>query len=597
MKQRRCKRLLAILMCICMFAVLMPITVFAADLPEGPTVDGDVWTVNPQNAQYTLDGAYGSIDGKNIHFSEGNYTEVLVLARPTKYNGSNTKYYNMNWTQETGWVREEQPMSYEDFIKNPSNIVTYERQVDNVTFTADEGVVLPGFTSSSGHVYGSAYDYVRDVEIVNTTNSYYGICSLNHITFSGLTIKDNVAIANYMGNGDATNSDLNFLNCIFQGNTSQMGDSTYSAIRLMSDTQYFNNIKVSDCQFTNYFQGIYAQGADGIQVKNNIFDGTTHNAIAIQSSSNNKIHGAVMIEENIIKNANDRAIRFGDATEAQKITVQNNVMVNSGDGNGELIKGDFPDSSVVSLEYNYWDGRDVETAVVNEAVRPENTGIIGGTFSENVDAYKANGYISKDNGDGTFTVELAKDTVTLLNEYGETLTITVEAGKTVTLPTLTMDGHHFQGWYDNDGDKVESYTATTDGSGKVTYTARWEHTYLEEWKTDENHHWHECTCGAKTDVESHSFQWVVDKEATALEVGFKHEECEVCGYQKSSIEIPATETNESEGNNTPSADDGEHMDGPQTGDNKHTVTWITVAVLAAGTMTGIAFFVRKKKAE
>ena len=49
-----------------------------------------------------------------------------------------------------------------------------------------------------------------------------------------VTIKDNVAIANYMGNGDATNSDLNFLNCIFQGNTSQMGDSTYSAIRLMS---------------------------------------------------------------------------------------------------------------------------------------------------------------------------------------------------------------------------------------------------------------------------------------------------------------------------------------------------------------------------
>ena len=74
---------------------------------------------------------------------------------------------------------------------------------------------------------------------------------------------------------------------------------------------------------------------------------------------------------------------------------------------------------------------------------------------------------------------MAKDTVTLLNEYGETLTITVEAGKTVTLPTLTMDGHYFQGWYDNNGNKVDSYTATTDGSGKVTYTARWEHTYLE----------------------------------------------------------------------------------------------------------------------
>ena len=39
------------------------------------------------------------------------------------------------------------------------------------------------------------------------------------------------------------------------------------------------------------------------------------------------------------------------------------------------------------------------------------------------------------------------------------------------------------------------------------------------------------------------------------------------------------------------------MDGPQTGDNNNTVMWIAVAVLAAGTMTGIAFFVRKKKAE
>lgn len=40
----------------------------AADLPEEPAVNGDVWTVNPDNAQYVLDGAYGSIDGKTINF-------------------------------------------------------------------------------------------------------------------------------------------------------------------------------------------------------------------------------------------------------------------------------------------------------------------------------------------------------------------------------------------------------------------------------------------------------------------------------------------------------------------------------------------------
>ena len=86
--------------------------------------------------RYVLDGAYGSIDGKTINFGAGTYSDVLVLARPTKYEGSGTKYYNMNWSQETGWVKEDEPLSYEDFIENPSNIVTYEREVKNVTFTA-----------------------------------------------------------------------------------------------------------------------------------------------------------------------------------------------------------------------------------------------------------------------------------------------------------------------------------------------------------------------------------------------------------------------------------------------------------------------------
>ena len=83
MKRKKSKRLIAMLMCVCMLVILIPMAAFAADLPEGPIVGGDVWTVNPENAQYTLDGAYGSIDGKTIHFSGGDYTEVLVLARPT----------------------------------------------------------------------------------------------------------------------------------------------------------------------------------------------------------------------------------------------------------------------------------------------------------------------------------------------------------------------------------------------------------------------------------------------------------------------------------------------------------------------------------
>ncbi len=244
-----------------------------------------------------------------------------------------------------------------------------------------------------------------------------------------------------------------------------------------------------------------------------MFDGTTHNAIAVQNGASNKVGGEIIIEENIIKNAGDRAIRFGNAAEAERITVQNNVMVDSGDGAGELIKGDFPDSSAVSLEHNYWDGRDVVTAVANVAVRPETTGITGGVFPENVDAYKAQGFVIKDNGDGTFTVESAKDKVTLVNEAGEDQMIEVEAGETISLPVPVWEGHSFKGWYGSDGKPAESYTATLDGTGNVTFTAKWEHNYSGEWKSDENSHWHECVCGDRADTAGHTFKWVTDKEA------------------------------------------------------------------------------------
>ena len=59
-------------------------------LPEGPDMSGTEVNVTPENAQYTLDGAYGSIDGKTVHFTDGVY-DALELGRTTKYAGSGTK--------------------------------------------------------------------------------------------------------------------------------------------------------------------------------------------------------------------------------------------------------------------------------------------------------------------------------------------------------------------------------------------------------------------------------------------------------------------------------------------------------------------------
>ena len=62
-----------------------------------------------------------------------------------------------------------------------------------------------------------------------------------------------------------------------------------------------------------------------------------------------------------------------------------------------------------------------------------------------------------------------------------------------------------------------------------------------KWYSSDTQHWKECVaCGAKFDEATHTFTWVIDQKATATQTGTKHEECTVCGYTKTPIEIPPT---------------------------------------------------------
>ena len=61
----------------------------------------------------------------------------------------------------------------------------------------------------------------------------------------------------------------------------------------------------------------------------------------------------------------------------------------------------------------------------------------------------------------------------------------------------------------------------------------------DEWLFDDSTHWHKCACGEKIDESAHTFEWVVDKAPTTTEVGFKHQQCTVCGHALPAVEIPA----------------------------------------------------------
>ena len=117
------------------------------------------------------------------------------------------------------------------------------------------------------------------------------------------------------------------------------------------------------------------------------------------------------------------------------------------------------------------------------------------------------------------------------------------------------------------------------------------HSYGKAWIYDSANHWHECSCGDKSDTAAHTFKWVTDKEATATEKGSKHEECTVCGYKKAAAEIPATGS----GNGSASQPTKPGGTGsPQTGDSSLAL-WFSALCISG--VLGVLGAAGKKKEE
>ena len=165
-----------------------------------------------------------------------------------------------------------------------------------------------------------------------------------------------------------------------------------------------------------------------------------------------------------------------------------------------------------------------------------------------------------------------------------------------------------------DGEKINTASVTFNGetysdAQKVTIAAT-SHQASTEWKSNGEKHWKECTeCDEKLNEAAHTFEWVIDKEATATEKGSKHEECTVCGYEKAAVEIPAMGTTEEPSEpskpgktpsepptdtDKPSGDQTGDTTSPVTGDDSNIVLWIAVMLAAGAALTGTAVYSRKR---
>ena len=122
------------------------------------------------------------------------------------------------------------------------------------------------------------------------------------------------------------------------------------------------------------------------------------------------------------------------------------------------------------------------------------------------------------------------------------------------------------------------------------------HSYGKAWIYDSANHWHECSCGDKSDTAAHTFKWVTDKEATATEKGSKHEECTVCGYKKAAVEIPVTGSATQPTDSTkPVENKPGNTTSPKTGDTSNMLLWFALLFVSGGAAIATTVVSRKKK--
>lgn len=171
--------------------------------------------------------------------------------------------------------------------------------------------------------------------------------------------------------------------------------------------------------------------------------------------------------------------------------------------------------------------------------------------------------------------------------FGREVSVTVN-GNTVTAVAAT-DGYLSL-------PNIKTITPTADSHS---------HSYGTAWKYDGTNHWHECACGDKADTAAHTFKWVTDKKATATEKGSKHEECSICAYRKSAVDIPMTGEqsgtqniqNKEQSKEKVESPNKKQAKSPNTGNTNNIYVWFILTVCGAAIILPITFFKKKQGKE
>lgn len=287
-------------------------------------------------------------------------------------------------------------------------------------------------------------------------------------------------------------------------------------------------------------------------------------------------------------------VRFNDILSMTPTTVKvidvveiNDATVSFKDGDKPVFTGDVPDDVYYVLRAAWWE-LDSKTGAIS-------ADFFSGAYENKITAFEA----GKTYHYGVYVVAVG---------YVESENTTYVFGPNTK---LKINGE-FVNYKRYEGDESDGSDGTMWVLTDLTMTPAADghtHKYGTEWKYDETNHWHECECGNKADITAHTFKQIIDKEATATEKGSKHEECTVCGYKKSAVDIPVTDfrnssddqpnkpinTASSESSSADRLNNTANTASPKTGNSGNIILWITLLFVSGGVFITATAVDRKKK--
>lgn len=267
-----------------------------------------------------------------------------------------------------------------------------------------------------------------------------------------------------------------------------------------------------------------------------------------------------------------------EATKEISVIEINNATLTFKDGDKPVFTGTVPENDQYAFRCEWWN-LDENTGIVS--TEPEWGGDI---YKNKITAFEAGKTYHYGVYVTAYTADISPDAKLKIN------------GREVKYTRIGDESDTQSFWVETD------LTMTPAADGHT-------HNYGTEWKYDETNHWHECKDGEKADITAHNFKWIVDKKATATEKGSKHEECTVCGYKKTAVDIPVTDFRNSSDDqpnkpiNTASSESSSadqtnkpiNTASPKTGNTDNMILWIVLLIAGGGAFITATAVDRKKK--